>query len=565
MAVQIATAGRPELADLRAGWLLTDYPDVPTETYDRLDFIHFWFYSALVAPWVWVVEALHLSLNYAFTIVNLALLLLACWVASSRMTASSAALVLAGPIFWWIDKAHTEVFTFSLLSMAFLLFRDAPWWSLVCLGAAATQNPPIAALVPLFALAAVFSKRELLRARRLWIGSVAALMLAILHPVYSIVRFGMLSRLLAQSSQQLSSLESLGVVVWDPNLGLIAGDPPLVAAMATLVVLLLLKASRSFLRAEVILSMAAAALFLASFAQTVNFNHGGTPGMSRYALWLIPLAIPLLQQIELHGTAFSRRFVPSAATISCVWCLFAFHPGLPEEYGKPSWLGSYLWTRWPSLNNPLPEVFAERLGGGDLSWLPVATAGCEKVLLLGRGEQGMWPAPCYPAEIPESCRARDELCYANRSGASYSFVHVRTEYYSFRFRRENTWTAASEPAVRQLFGSVGWDRLRLVSSSEPQRVVRAVYEIGRVWAFEGDSALLLCLSAPREDANLTLRPPAAVMTGSFLNPDTGELGAVEYDGVAGERWELPVPESSRFMLLALASRPSAAGKPAPAP
>ena len=34
---------------------------------------------------------------------------------------------------------------------------------------------------------------------------------------------------------------------------------------------------------------------LLTFAQTPNVNHGGTPGPSRYGLWLMPLAIPALR------------------------------------------------------------------------------------------------------------------------------------------------------------------------------------------------------------------------------------------------------------------------------
>jgi len=42
--------------------------------------------------------------------------------------------VFAGPIIWWTDKLHSEVFTFSILSMAFVLVRKKPLWSMVLLG-----------------------------------------------------------------------------------------------------------------------------------------------------------------------------------------------------------------------------------------------------------------------------------------------------------------------------------------------------------------------------------------------------------------------------------------------
>jgi hypothetical protein len=53
-----------------------------------------------------------------------------------------------------IDKAHTEVFTFALPTIAFALMRERPWWSMVAAGAASTQNPPIAILVLIVFLAA---------------------------------------------------------------------------------------------------------------------------------------------------------------------------------------------------------------------------------------------------------------------------------------------------------------------------------------------------------------------------------------------------------------------------
>ena len=42
--------------------------------------------------------------------------------------------------------------------------------------------------------------------------------------------------------------------------------------------------------------LGAQAFFLFAFAQAPNANSGGTPGMSRYALWLLPLAVLLLDR-----------------------------------------------------------------------------------------------------------------------------------------------------------------------------------------------------------------------------------------------------------------------------
>ena len=97
----------------------------------------------LATPGVWITNALGAHPAFAFTALNLWLLGLALWVCLPRLGAPVSLLLFCGPIVWWIDKPHTEAFTFALLAVAFALFRERPWWSAVAAGAAATQNPPI--------------------------------------------------------------------------------------------------------------------------------------------------------------------------------------------------------------------------------------------------------------------------------------------------------------------------------------------------------------------------------------------------------------------------------------
>ena len=96
--------------------------------------------------------------------------LAAFYVTASRLHWTWCAIVFAGPILWWLDKPHTEPFTFALYAVAFALFASAPWWSLVAVGAAATQNPGNAALVGILAVAAAAGKTSLLKDRRFWTG-----------------------------------------------------------------------------------------------------------------------------------------------------------------------------------------------------------------------------------------------------------------------------------------------------------------------------------------------------------------------------------------------------------
>jgi len=80
-----------------------------------------------------------------------------------------------------------------------------------------------------------------------------------------------------------------------------------------------------------------------------------------------------------------HRLAAAGVLASAVLGVWTFHPARSETADRPTRLASFLWTRHPSLDNPLPEVFAERLRGLDENWLPVATPGCEKILLPGRG------------------------------------------------------------------------------------------------------------------------------------------------------------------------------------
>jgi len=151
---------------------------------------------ALAAPLI----ALGFSATAAFAVLNGLLLAGALYVCASRLHWTWCAIVFAGPILWWLDKPHTEPFTFALYAITFALFDAAPWWSLVAAGAASTQDPGNAALVGILAAAAVAGRAALLRDGRYWAGLAAGVALAALHPAYYLLRLGGLTRLASTGS-----------------------------------------------------------------------------------------------------------------------------------------------------------------------------------------------------------------------------------------------------------------------------------------------------------------------------------------------------------------------------
>jgi hypothetical protein len=224
-----------------------------------------------------------------------------------------------------------------------------------------------------------------------------------------------------------------------------------------------------------------------------------------------------------------------------------FQPRLPERYCEPTRLANLIWTRWPSLDNPLPEIFAERIWGGEFGMAPAATPGCTKVLLIG----GQWPVPCAPLAIPSFCDRPNSLCYANRAAGGYDFVQVAPPYgvMAFAQRRAWVWDAASKAAVESILRRVRWRDLRLMAQSAPGAMVRAAHEVSWTHGLQSDNELVVYVAEPRPGASLTLRLPGA-MAGWLLDPETGnEIRAIRVDGPAREISRLSLPPGPAVVVL----------------
>jgi hypothetical protein len=511
---------------------------------------HFIFYSALAAPLLKLLGALGVNPLVAFTLLNGLLLGAAFYVAASRLHWTWCAIVFAGPILWWLDKPHTEPFTFALYAVAFSLVGSAPWWSLVAAGAAATQNPGNVLLVLVIAIAAAAGKPALLRDRRFWMGCLAGAAVAALHPAYYLARAGTPTRLVSAGDVHLVTLPEYVAVLIDPNVGLVPHVPIYAAAVLGAALLLATRMPRRLMSPGVAAAVLSATWLAFVAATATNVNHGGTPGLSRYATWFIPLAIPLFQEAD---RVLGRRVVWMAlpALVSAVLGVWAFHPARAEGVDRPTRLAWFLWTRYPSVDNPLPEIFAERMRGLDENWLPVATPGCEKILLPGRGgRDSVWPMPCAPATPPARCQAPGAACYANRTKTGYTFVSpsVSTPQV-FRLARSAAWPPSAEPFVADALASLAWWEMSVRQVGDPGAFVRSSSRVGRVFLWQAPDRFFVFAIDVQPGAELT----AVVtrdMSGSFTIAG-GRIEGTAIDlkvGAAGRAIRLPSRQPWVFLV-----------------
>jgi hypothetical protein len=154
-----------------------------------------------------------------------------------------------------------------------------------------------------------------------------------------------------------------------------------------------------------------AAALLAAASVVTNVNHGGTPGMSRYGVWVLALLIPLAMRARV--TPRWNGLVVAGTACTLLFAVVVLHPDTPDAgiAPRPTALASVVWTYVPGLDNPLPEVFVERVQHAD-GVAPAPTAFGSKALIVGRGED-LWPDGCCAYNVPPACRPPGALCYSN--------------------------------------------------------------------------------------------------------------------------------------------------------
>jgi hypothetical protein len=371
----------------------------------------------------------------AFTLANAAILGAALWASARVFGPVIALLILATPVIWFVARAQVEVFTVALLSLAMAAAATGRWgWASIAVATASTQNAPIAVAVPLFWIAALvdwrFSQRSAGHSirptrRQTWraLGFVlGGVVLAFLHPLYYVLRLGVLTpqQLNGGIAGKVPSLAAVLAPVVDPDIGFVAWMP-VGACLALVGLCLTARRAREMLAEQRHLVMATALSvvvglwLLAVVTQTTNVNSGGTVHISRYALWFLPLTAPAMTVAVGAIEARSSLMLPVASTALFLLNLGYFRPSQPEQYVTHSPQADWLMTHLPAPYRPVPEIFVERTlhidGGATAS---AASPDCRLILVLAS-------APSQPCPLTET----DSAAMARHFGAGDTAVWLR--------------------------------------------------------------------------------------------------------------------------------------------
>lgn len=341
------------------------------------DFNHFWFYSLLAfgCNKLAALFGIALSVHRSFVALHLVCMSATCAIAyrlfSWKGVLAVALMLLASPMLWFMDKAHTEFMTVCLATSAVMLVMGQRYLAAaLCLALASTQNPSFAliACIPLFYRAVL--ERQRAYAWTEVAMAVLVVLAVLMHPVYYFCRYGVATpQLLAGGAALGANLSTFYVWIIDPDVGLLPNWPLGVAVLVLALLSLWPRSGAAPVRAidRRWLAFALGYLLINFYAHssTTNLNSGATPGLARYALWYLPLAFPLFLRVFTLFPTRSRAWYAALPLLLllCAASLWTNDPRRFEQYTRPSWPSLFVQTHLPFLYNPPAEIFAERYAG----------------------------------------------------------------------------------------------------------------------------------------------------------------------------------------------------------
>lgn len=347
------------------------------------DFNHFWFYSLLAVMFAKIVSVVGITLTMHQAFVGVHMTMLGATLAIGyryfhwKGVLAVTLMLLASPMFWFINKVHTEFFTVCLVLSGMMLIRAHRYLAAaLCMALASTQNPSFAliACIPLF-YRVVLQRDQPYRFADV-VMAVAVVIAVLVHPAYYFARYGVVTpQLLAGGASMGANLSTFYVWIIDPDLGLLPNWPIGLAVVLAAIGMWVARnpvsgpaehgpAAQSGAR-WVSFAVLYTLINLYAHASTTNMNSGATPGLARYALWYLPLGFPLFMKVFKLFPPRSKRRYAGLALVACAGLvsMFVNKPSRSEQYWHPSLSSNFVQKHLPGLYSPPWEVFVERFSG----------------------------------------------------------------------------------------------------------------------------------------------------------------------------------------------------------
>ena len=325
---------------------------------------HFWIYPLLAVPAKAGLHILGADEFYALSWTNAALLMATlAWALRGRAAPSAArvallALATIGPVLWYVQWPHGEVFVWCCVVTALVSLDERRYGRAAAIAAiGALHAPPVALLAGLSVAFAAFDRAPG-RARRVAL-ALAGTTLVAGSPLFYFAKFGVTNLIVANgyADFRLISARRVLALACDLDQGLL----PFVPAALLLGLVGLARAAVTR-RWRAVAIAAAAIAMMALGSQTTNFN-AGCAGMNRYDVWIMPL----FAWLAAHGVPWSlasRQSTNGVRALVVVLCAaqaaVTYDGGARDDAHTHHPLARFVLTHAPSLYTTEPEVFAER-------------------------------------------------------------------------------------------------------------------------------------------------------------------------------------------------------------
>lgn len=292
-----------------------------------------------------------------------------------------ASLFLLSGTTYYLLWPHPEVFTASLLLIAVLAWKDGrPVLAILAAAIASNQNPPAAILVPAIFVAYHVSlfRRKPIRSTRgaaqLFFSKtyfihaccmVLAGSISLLSPLFYLHHYGVPNLIveIGATQKDLIGLTRIFSLWFDLNLGVILGNlGTYLIALAAMVAAIV--RGRKWMSMHGVWGWLAIAslVFLMSLPALGQGNwNAGASIFIRYGYWLfVPLIPPIVMMTG--ALAPNLRNLALAAGVAIQAFLVLYNQVYARDYSpaKLTMVSKNIMRTFPSLYNPVPEIFAER-------------------------------------------------------------------------------------------------------------------------------------------------------------------------------------------------------------